>query len=33
MFDETLRWVLIDWKTVESSVRRLQVRIVKAVKT
>ncbi|MCP4489261.1 MAG: group II intron reverse transcriptase/maturase [Gammaproteobacteria bacterium] len=31
-FDEALHWVLIDWKMVESSVRRLQVRIAKAVK-
>lgn len=32
LFDETLRWFLIDWKTTESSVRRLQMRIAKAVK-
>jgi RNA-directed DNA polymerase len=32
LFDETLRWVLIDWKTAESHVRRLQMRIAKAAK-
>ena len=31
-FDEAVRWVMIDWKPAERQVRRLQVRIAKAVK-
>lgn len=31
-FDEAVCWVLIDWKSAERQVRRLQVRIAKAVK-
>ena len=31
LFDHAVRWTLIDWKAVESNVRRLQVRIAKAV--
>lgn len=31
-FDEAVRWVTIDWKSAARQVRRLQVRIAKAVK-
>jgi hypothetical protein len=30
--DDAILWILIDWKTAESHVRRLQLRIAKAVK-
>lgn len=30
--DDAILWLLIDWKTAESHVRRLQLRIAKAVK-